>query len=354
MRNDRHHASDLCKPHTVAGRTHGPLVTVSQHDEKASCDDPGEMIWDIIKLYMCCDGAKAGDRAAHIEQDGGEDDHRQDSQRPFRHVRLTLAVGQVTLARSFLTRIGARWRIANADSARDRRDWVRARAHYSRALSLTPGRADIWVQLGHAGKESGAFEKAAEAYSRSLAIAPNIADTHLQIAHLRKRQGHLEAAAESFTKAFKLDPTLSGVAAELLALGRTPPKTDAERIAELEAFVSSARERAAQDADRLPSLFADVRADFGELVARVETLTEKASVAAEFAFELSSTRSILGKAFERLASVENDLAAFKDETRALILTVTARPAHEPVKGAAVGAPASNLNVSEENEIAAYS
>jgi len=311
------------------------------------------MIWDAIKLNMCCDAAKAGDSAAHIAQNGGENGHRQDSEPRLRRVNLTLAVRRVTLARSFLNRIGARWRIANADSARDRRDWVRARAHYARALALTPGRADIWVQLGHAEKESGAFEKAAEAYSRSLAIAPNIADTHLQIAHLRKRQGHLEAAAESFTKAFKLDPTLSGVAAELLALGRTPPKTDAERIADLEALLSSAREQAAHDADGLASLFADVRADFGELVARVEALAEKASVAAEFAFELSSTRSILGKAFERLASVENDLAAFKDETRALILTVTARPAHEPVTDA-VGAPASNLDVSEENEIAAYS
>jgi tetratricopeptide (TPR) repeat protein len=255
---------------------------------------------------------------------------------------------------SFLNRALARWPIARANAARDRRDWAKARFHYARALALTPGRADIWVQLGHAEKESGALENAAAAYSRAVVIAPNVADTHLQIGHLRKRQGHLEAAAESYAQAFKLDPTLSGVKAELLALGRTLPKTDAERIAELEVSISSARELAAQDADRLTSLFADVRADFGDLVARVETLAEKASVAAEFAFELSSTRSILGKAFERLASVENDLAAFKDETRALILTVTARPAHEPVKGAAVGAPASNLNVSEENEIAAYS
>ncbi len=237
---------------------------------------------------------------------------------------------------SFLARNAARWHIARANSARDRHNWLKARSHYSRALELTPGRAEIWVQLGHAAKESGALEKAAEAYARAIAIAPHVADTHLQIGHLRKRQGDMDGAAESYVKAFRIDPDLSHAEAELLALGRTPPKTDAERITDLEADAAVAL-------DRLTTL-----------TERVEILAERASVAAEFAFELSSTRSILGKAFERLAAVENDLAGLKDETRALVIAATKEPAPEPASRGGIEAEASNLNSSEENEIAAYS
>jgi tetratricopeptide (TPR) repeat protein len=183
-------------------------------------------------------------------------------------------------------------------------------------LVLTPIRSDIWVQLGHAEKESGDLAQAAEAYSRAVLIAPHIADTHLQIGHLRKRQGDLDAAAESYAKAFLIDPALSHAAAELLAMGRAPPKTDAERIADLEAGALAARELAAQEAHKLTTLMTDIRAELSQLAGRVETLAEQSSVAAEFGVELSSTRSTLGKAFERLAAAEHALASLREETQA--------------------------------------
>jgi len=213
----------------------------------------------------------------------------------------------------------ARWHIARANSARDRRNWRGARVDYSRALALTPTRSDIWVQLGHAEKESGDLGQASEAYARAAAIAPNVADTHLQIGHLRKLQGDLDGAAESYARAFHLDQTLSDAPAALLGMGRTPPKTDAERIADLEKAVESLRgDLSAQQAQAGSALrmMADFRAELVSLGDRVGTVAERSTVAAEFGVELSSTRAILGKAFERLAAAEHALASLKDETAA--------------------------------------
>jgi len=219
-------------------------------------------------------------------------------------------------APSLLNRIVARWHIARANSARDRGNWRQARTHYSRALALSPARFEIWVQLGHAEKESGALDSASAAYSRAVAIAPNVADTHLQIGHLRKLQGDLEGAAESYALAFRLDQTLSDAPAALLGMGRTPPKTDAERIADLEA---SAMSTSRQEADRLAALEQVVEklgVDLVMLSNRVDNVAERASVSAEFGVELSSTRAILGKVFERLAAAEHGLSSLKDNTSA--------------------------------------
>jgi cytochrome c-type biogenesis protein CcmH/NrfG len=53
-------------------------------------------------------------------------------------------------------------------------------------LDRAPQRAPIWVQLGHARKESGDLPAAEAAYRRSLALAPDTADTHLQLGHVLK------------------------------------------------------------------------------------------------------------------------------------------------------------------------
>ena len=68
--------------------------------------------------------------------------------------------------RSFLRRLGSRSPnstpnraddalISRADRARDQRDWVSAARYYRRALDQEPINPPIWVQYGHALKESG-------------------------------------------------------------------------------------------------------------------------------------------------------------------------------------------------------
>jgi len=72
--------------------------------------------------------------------------------------------------------------IEKANHARDAGEWVHAAHHYRAGLSLLPDAAAVWVQYGHALKESGHVGEAAAAYRRSLEIDASVADTHLQLA----------------------------------------------------------------------------------------------------------------------------------------------------------------------------
>ena len=85
--------------------------------------------------------------------------------------------------------------IKAGDQARDARNWLAAADAYGRALKIKPDRADLWVQLGHAKKESGDLPGAEAAYLQSLALAPMVADTHVQLGHLRRLQKRLEDSA---------------------------------------------------------------------------------------------------------------------------------------------------------------
>jgi len=109
--------------------------------------------------------------------------------------------------------------VRKADIQRDRKDWSAAAAEYRRALDLDPMRAAIWVQYGHALKESGHPGKAEAAYRRALVIEPENADTHLQLGHARKIQGDIAGAADSYRDAMRIDPAMIDPVRELDALG---------------------------------------------------------------------------------------------------------------------------------------
>ena len=93
-----------------------------------------------------------------------------------------------------------------ADAARDRQDWHLAVELYTAYLATAPARADIWVQLGHARKESGAYGPSRLAYEQARTLAPDCADVHLQFGHLLKITGHHRQAAQSYARAAVLDP----------------------------------------------------------------------------------------------------------------------------------------------------
>jgi hypothetical protein len=114
-----------------------------------------------------------------------------------------------------------------ADRARDAAEWELAAQLYRKALGRNPCTAPIWVQYGHALKESGKLrdpDKLAQAelaYRRALSLDPGIADTYLQLGHVLKLQGNTNAAEAAYLRALVLDPQLTSSIEELSYLGWT-------------------------------------------------------------------------------------------------------------------------------------
>jgi glycosyltransferase involved in cell wall biosynthesis len=111
--------------------------------------------------------------------------------------------------------------IAQADRARDARDWASAARLYRQALEQKPDNPAIWVQYGHALKESGDVLQAENAYRKSLEFEAEVADTHLQLGHALKIQERRIEAAVAYLRALVLDPSLNHASSELKSLGWT-------------------------------------------------------------------------------------------------------------------------------------
>ena len=137
-----------------------------------------------------------------------------------------------------------RWRrrtvklVTLADRARDAREWKEAARLYSEALDRDPDNPPIWVQYGHALKESGGLHdrdrlaQAESAYRRALSLDPRVADPHLQLGHVLKLLGKSEEAKASYLRAFALDASMRYPLDELRGLGWS----DGE-LSELQNFV---------------------------------------------------------------------------------------------------------------------
>jgi tetratricopeptide (TPR) repeat protein len=111
--------------------------------------------------------------------------------------------------------------ISRADRARDSHDWASAARYYREALDQRPDNPPIWVQYGHALKESGNLSEAENAYRKSLELDADFADTHLQLGHVLKIQGRKIEAGVAYLRALALDPALDDAALELQNLGWT-------------------------------------------------------------------------------------------------------------------------------------
>ncbi|MEW9305781.1 hypothetical protein ACETRX_30910 [Labrys portucalensis] len=124
------------------------------------------------------------------------------------------------LQRMFGFRSSKRWVSEGRDASR-RRDWTAAASAYREALSINPKLWKIWVQYGHAMKESGHLKEAEDAYRRSLQLSPGISDTHLQLGHVLKLKKDATAASSAYLQAAVLDPDNLHAFTELGALGWT-------------------------------------------------------------------------------------------------------------------------------------
>ena len=107
------------------------------------------------------------------------------------------------------------------DSARDAGEWELAAGYYREALRAMPTACAIWVQYGHALKETGHVGAAEKAYRRSLSLSPDTADTHLQLGHVLKLQGRTDEATAAYLRSAALDPALRHPRDELIGLGWT-------------------------------------------------------------------------------------------------------------------------------------
>jgi glycosyltransferase involved in cell wall biosynthesis len=108
--------------------------------------------------------------------------------------------------------------LAIADRHRDARNWEGARSNYEQALALSPLLQPIWIQLGHARKESGDHAAAEEAYREASRLDPADPEAHLQLGHLFKIRNMMAPSLESFGRALELDPSLGDVRAEIARL----------------------------------------------------------------------------------------------------------------------------------------
>ena len=104
------------------------------------------------------------------------------------------------------------------NEARDRRDWDAAARHYRSYLVGRPAAFAIWVQCGHALKESGRLVEALVAYSRALGLNDRDADLWLNFGHLYKRMGLREDSISSYRRSFAIDGN-SHARSELEGLG---------------------------------------------------------------------------------------------------------------------------------------
>jgi glycosyltransferase involved in cell wall biosynthesis len=109
--------------------------------------------------------------------------------------------------------------LSAADAARDDRRWQDAAELYGQYLELRHEDAPIWVQLGHALKESGNLGEAEGAYRHSIELTPDVADTQLQLGHLYKRMRNFSAAVAAYREALRIDDTLLDARRELVNLG---------------------------------------------------------------------------------------------------------------------------------------
>lgn len=106
----------------------------------------------------------------------------------------------------------------NADRARDEKQWPEAALAYRTLLTRYPDRVDMWIQYGHALKESGYLVDAELAYRQAIHRAPTQPEGYIQLGHALKLQNRREEAAKAYSQALKLAPSATADA-ELAALG---------------------------------------------------------------------------------------------------------------------------------------
>lgn len=150
----------------------------------------------------------------------------------------------------------ARVWVRAGDACRNAGDWVQAAAHYRRSLSIEPRRRAIWVQLGHAEKERGAFQAALDAYGRASALRGDDGDPQFHTGLLARKIGDLTTAREALDAALRENPLHDEARHERLEMAHLPGAIHAAAIHKARMLCHAEQERVAGEiSETLPMIF---------------------------------------------------------------------------------------------------
>lgn len=97
-------------------------------------------------------------------------------------------------------------------------NWSRAAAAYRDLLQSQPQREDLWVQYGHAAKESGYMAEAESAYRQAITLNPANADTYFHLGYVCRLGGRFEEARQAYSASLAQDPSFADAQRELAEL----------------------------------------------------------------------------------------------------------------------------------------
>jgi len=96
--------------------------------------------------------------------------------------------------------------IRAADALRDQRRWAEAAEVYREIVHRRPGRAGVWVQLGHCLSHLSRWHEAVEAYRAADLCRPDDPDTLHHLATLHHRLGDVVTSRELHSRVLMLNP----------------------------------------------------------------------------------------------------------------------------------------------------
>jgi tetratricopeptide (TPR) repeat protein len=175
---------------------------------------------------------------------------------------------------------------AAGDKARDLRRWGEAVKLYRAYLRESPDDFDIWVQCGHAEKESGDFDAALQCYLEAQRLRGDDPDLHLQLGHLYKLMDREGDAIASYQKCLELTSESADAERELAGLLRAVEAPEPIYLEE---------PSAAEFAGPAFEVPADVLRSEDELKARIAAETETGDALAV---------ALLTRAYVRLSATE--------------------------------------------------
>ena len=115
----------------------------------------------------------------------------------------------------------------NADSEYDRgvrarvvKDWKAAEASFRRAITLRPGFADAWSELGFALRNQGRYDESLSAYDEALKLRPNFPEALEYLGEAYVKMGRVDDARRVLDRLRPLDPGRAQELAEVIETHR--------------------------------------------------------------------------------------------------------------------------------------
>lgn len=168
---------------------------------------------------------------------------------------------------------------------------------YRSILTLHPGQARIWMNLGHVLRERGALSDAVEAYRRSIELDPS-PEAWNGLGLARVRAGDAAGAAEAFRAALQLDPTNTNaiVNQALLLHDRGQSSAALEWL--------GARLPGAAEPARLNDVMARIQRDRGDTAAALATLDRALAISPDDARLWNTLGTVRAAAGELTAAAD--------------------------------------------------